>query len=537
MKPDFLRAALRPALLLSLALAGAASPVHAADATPRRGGDFIYLDAERTTSFQLTGSSFWQTSAIINQLLDRLIFKDPQTLELTPWIASRWTLDAAGTTYVFTIRQGVSYSDGSPLDEASVKRNLEWQAHGDKDKGIPRNSWFPEITSVTADAAAHTVTVKLAQPNAVFLQQLTAPKAGLVANATIDASREKQAIVTNLIGSGPFVARSEIPGKETVLVRRKGYAWAPATAKNQGETYIDSLTVIPVEEDSVRLGAVRAGQAHALRYVQPSEEKGLSARGFQVVGVRTPGAANFLEVRFKAPYVDDIRVRKALLRGIDRQEIVGKLYTDNWKVARSVLTPGTLGFKDESAKISYDPAESNRLLDAAGWTARDAQGIRTKEGKPLAFDIYIDVYDNTAKPLYQLIQWQLKKIGVQLNIKETDYASYPSVSSAPNVALRRNGWPSEDPFTLTVSYHSRYGDRFSLGGRDAELDRLLTEHVSITDPARRAKAIEQLQDYLIDNAYAIPLLEDSQVFVLSAKVRDFGQTRSYPWFYSVWLDR
>lgn len=333
------------------------------------------------------------------------------------------------------------------------------------------------------------------------------------------------------------MAKSEIPGKETVLVRRKGYAWAPETAKNQGESYIDSLTIIPVEEDSVRLGAVRARQGHALRYVQPSEERGLAARGFQVVGVRTPGAANFLEVRFKADFVDDIRVRRALLRGIDRQEIVSKLYTDNWKAAQSVLSPGTIGFKDESAKFAYDPAVSNRLLDEAGWTGRNPQGIRTKDGKALAFNIYVDVYDNTSRPLYQLIQWQLSKIGVQLTIKETDYSSYPTVSSDPSVALRRNGWPSEDPFTLTVSYHSAYSDRFSLGGKDAELDRLLTEHIAINDPARRAQALGELQDYLIDNAYVIPLLEDTQLFVLSPDVRDFGQTRSYPWFYNVWLVR
>ena len=167
------------------------------------------------------------------------------------------------------------------------------------------------------------------------------------------------------------------------------------------------------------------------------------------MGVRTPGAANFLEVRFKADFVDDIRVRRALLRGIDRQEIVSKLYTDNWKAAQSVLSPGTIGFKDESAKFAYDPAVSNRLLDEAGWTGRNPQGIRTKDGKALAFNIYVDVYDNTSRPLYQLIQWQLSKIGVQLTIKETDYSSYPTVSSDPSVALRRNGWPSEDPVSYT----------------------------------------------------------------------------------------
>jgi peptide/nickel transport system substrate-binding protein len=520
-----------------LLLLGGNQPVHAdRTETPLRGGNFIYLDAEHTTSFQLVASGFWQTTAVINQVLDRLIFRDPVTFKLVPWIAQSWGVDSTGTVYRFVIQRGVTYSDGTPLDLASVKRNLEWQANGDKAKGIPRNSWFPNITSVTTDPEKDVVTVTLAEPNAPFLYTLTSPKAGFVSNATIDASREQQSVITNLIGSGPFVATKEVPGKQIVLTRRKGYAWAPATAKNQGETHIDSLTIIPIQEDSVRLGALKSGQAHALRYVQPSEEKGLTAAGFQVVGVRSPGATNFLEVRFQAPFVGDINVRRALLHGIDRNELITKLYTENWKVATSILAPGTLGYKDESAKIAYNPALAESLLDRSGWTQRDEDGIRTKDGKRLEINIYVDVYDHTSKQLYQLIQWQLKKIGIQWNIKQTDYSSYPVVSEDPSIGLRRNGWPSEDPFTLTVSYLSTAGDRFKLKGKDKKLDQLLSEHVTTVDETKRAQQIAELQDYIIDNAYAIPILEDTQVFVLGPKVRDFGQIRSYPWFYNTWLE-
>lgn len=528
---DFLIAA---AAAATLPLAGSEPAL--AQAAPKRGGKLIYLDAERTTSFQLTGSSFWQTSAVINHLLDRLVFKDPDTLELKPWLATSWTIDPTGTVYDFVIRRGVTYSDGSPLDLASVKRNLEWQSNGEKEKGIPRNSWFPQIVSVTTDEARYAVTVKLDKPNAPFLHTLTSVKAGLVSNATIDASREKQAIVTNLIGSGPFIAKSEIPGKETHLVRRPGYAWAPGGAKNQGEAYLESVTIIPVEEDSVRLGALKSRQGHVLRYVQPSEEAPLVKAGYQVLGVRSPGTVNFLEVRFGAPFVDDINVRRAILHGINRQEIIGKLYTDNWKVATSVLAPGTLGYKDLSAKFAFDAAKSNSLLETAGWSERGPDGIRRKDGKKLEINIYIDVYDNTSKQLYQLIQWQLKTIGLQLNIKETDYSSYPTVSSDISVGLRRNGWPSEDPFTLTVSYLKSQSDRFLLKGEDKKLEQLLADHVTAVDPEKRVELLSDLQDHIIDNVYAIPLLEDSQVFVLRPNVRGFGQTRSYPWFYNAWLD-
>ncbi|MBS7542424.1 hypothetical protein KHC19_04700 [Ancylobacter oerskovii] len=201
-----------------------------------------------------------------------------------------------------------------------------------------------------------------------------------------------------------------------------------------------------------------------------------------------------------------------------------------------MLAPGTLGYKDLSAKFAFDAARSNGFLDAAGWTERGTDSIRRKDGRKLEINIYVDVYDNTSKQLYQLVQWQLKNIGLQLNIKETDYSSYPTVSSDISVGLRRNGWPSEDPYTLTVSYLSTLGDRFRLKGEDKKLEQLLADHVTAVDPERRAELLGELQDYLIDNVYAIPLLEDSQVFVLRPNVKGFGQTRSYPWFYNTWLD-
>lgn len=502
----------------------------------KRGGELIYLDAERTTSFQLTGHSYWQTSAVVNHLVDRLVFRNPKTLAVEPWLAESWEESEDGLVYTFHLREGVTHSDGSALDAANVKRNLEWQAEGEPAAGIPSNSWFPELKSVEADDGAGSVTVTLTEPFAPFLPVLSNPKAGIVSNAVIDMPREEQSLVTNLIGSGPFVAESEIPGKETVLVRREGYAWAPQSAENQGETYIEKLTVIPVEEDSVRLGTLTSGQGDALRYVLPSEEQNLKDNGFQVVGVQSPGAANFLEMRFGAPYIDDINVRRALLYGIDREAIHQELYTDSWTVATGALSPGTLGYEDLSEEFAFDPDHSEDLLDEAGWNELNGDGIRTKDGEELELRIYVDVYDNTSKPLYELIQHQLTQIGIKLTILETDYASYPAVTDEDTEAgLRRNGWPAEDPYTLTVSYAQDQGDRFRLDGSDEKLEELLTTHTLIVDEQERAETIQELHRYLIEQAYVIPLLDDSQVFVLAPHVHGFSQTRSYPWFYNVWV--
>jgi peptide/nickel transport system substrate-binding protein len=526
--------AIAAAALLVVGCGGKPADTHPA-APGTRGGDLVYLDAEAPASLQIQ-VSYWQNSLLKDQLLDRLVYQDPTTFAYVPWIAEKWTVDPSNRVYEFTIRDGVTFSNGQPLDAEAVKRNLWWQAKGDKPKGVVRNTYFPEVADITADNATRTVRVTLPKPYAPFIAVLTLNTAGLVADATIDASKEEQSVVTNLIGSGPFVAESEIPDKKIVLAKRRGYHWAPATAPHQGEAYLDTVTVIPVTEDSVRVGALRAGQADAIRYSQPPDEKLLAREGFEVRGLRTPGLANTLDVRQSAPFMRDVNVRKAIGFGIDRNEILRTLYTDNWKPAQNIVTRNFPGYTDRSDAVRYDPAEAVRRLTASGWTQIDDDGYRVKDGRQLAVMIYVDVYDHTAKPMYELIQRQLRRIGINLVIRQTDFANYPTASVEDSVGLRRNGWPTADPVRLWQNYGSEFGDLYALEGADPNIDRMLESQITATDPNQRLKVLREYNDYVIDNAYSIPLLEDTQIFAVAPRVRGFANAaNSVPWFYDTWI--
>nr|WP_234807711.1 ABC transporter substrate-binding protein [Mycolicibacterium bacteremicum] len=523
------------ALAVLVSACGTADPAPVSD-TNAKGGHLTYLDAEAPASLQIQ-VSYWQNSLLKDQLLDRLVYQDPETFEFVPWIAESWTVDDPHLVYEFTIRDGVSYSDGQPVDAESVRRNLEWQANGDKDKGITRNTYFPKVQSIEADNDRRTVRVTLEKPYAPFIAVLTLNTAGLVADATIDATKEEQSIITNLIGSGPFVAQSQIPDKEIVLAKRRGYDWAPATAPHQGEAYLDTITVIPVTEDSVRVGALRAGQADAIRYSQPPDEKLLAREGFDVRGLRTPGLANTLDIRQSAPFLRDVNVRRAIGFGIDRNEILSTLYTENWKPAQNIVTRNFPGYVDRSDAVRYDPAEAVRLLEESGWTEVDDQGYRVKNGEQLAVKIYVDVYDHTAKPMYELIQRQLGRVGIRLVIRQTDFANYPTASIEDSVGLRRNGWPTADPVRLWQNYDSEGGDLYALDGADPTIDRLLRAQISATDPQQRLELLKEYNNYIIDNAYSVPLLEDTQIFAVAPRVQGFANAaNSVPWFYNTWID-
>lgn len=530
------------ATTLALGASACSTPSGAADLTnvsdaDKRGGTLVYLDAEIPTTAQVQSSGTWQTRALQQNITDRLLNRNPETNEFEPWLAETWEVSEDGLVYDFVIRDGVTYSDGTALDVESVKRNLEWQVYGDKDKGVPGNSAFPREAEVTTDEESRTVTVTLPEPYAAFLGALTTWSAGLVADATIDASLEEQALFTNLIASGPFVVESHVFGKDVVLKRREGYAWAPPSYENQGEAYLDEIIVTPVLEDSVRLGSLKAGQADLLRYVQPSEEAGLTKAGFQVYAKTGVGLSNHWWLRQTAKFIDDANVRAALLLGIDREEIVETLYTENWSPASSVLSPGTVGYKDKSDALAYDPEGAIELLEESGWTQLDGDGYRTKGGERLSIITYLDVYDNTSRALFQAIQADLKEIGIELVIKETDYSSYNATTAADTeLAALRTGWPAPDPVALNNAYRAERGDQLRLKGSDTKLEELLLSHIVETDEAKRSGILGALQDYLIDNAYVIPILNDSQVYAGAERVQGFTfSDGALPLFHSTWV--
>ncbi|UZN02045.1 ABC transporter substrate-binding protein [Cellulomonas sp. S1-8] len=519
---------------LALALTGCATAA-TGSGEPDDGGTLTYLDAEIPVSAQVQESGTWQTRALQQNITDRLVYRNAETGELEPWVAESWEVAPDGLTYTFVVRDGVTYSDGTAVDATSVARNLEWQSAGDPDKGTTANPQFPKALSAQADDASRTVVVTLETPYAPFLNVLTGWASGLVADATIDAPKEEQQRFVNLIGSGPFVVESEEYGKEIVLVRRDGYAWAPPSSPNQGEAYLAKVVVIPVLEDSVRLGTLRAGEGDIIRYVQPSEEKGLVDAGFEIVAGTGVGLSNQWFLRGSAPFLDDVRVRRALQRLVDRDTIVDTLYTDSWSPATSVLAPGTFGYTDLSDDVGFDPDEAAALLDEAGFAQRDADGYRTKDGRRLTVKTYIDVYDNTAKSLFQAVQQQLKEAGVDLTLHELDYSTYWSTAFAdPEVGFLRVGWPHPDPSRGLQQYYSKDGsDLLGLEGGDVRLQELLDAQTPAVDDATREDLLAQTQQHLVDQGYVVPILDDSQVFVTAERVEGFRLTDgALPEFYT-----
>ena len=504
---------------------------------PVTGGTLTYLEHQTYTNLYPPQAGFYPNGGLVNNIAARLTWQNPATLEIEPWVATDWTVNDDATEYTFNLRDGVTFSDGSPLDAAAVAKNFDVYGLGNAELGLTISEAINNYAgSEVVDE--DTVTFRFVASAPGFLQATSTINSGLLSPETLDLSLEDFGAgnATEIVGSGPFVITDEQLGTELTLQARDDYDWAPPSFEHQGRAYLDQIHLIVAPEDSVRIGSLLSGQADYIRYVQAFDEARVDSAGFELYAPQTRGVNNGLSLRFTNPLLSDIRVRQALVAGVDSQEIVDTIFTENYPVATSALSSSATGYKDESEHYAYDPEKSESLLDDAGWVI-GADGIREKDGARLSLTVYEAKPQPLSKQTLELAAQQLKKIGVELNVKSADGGTYAEDIKDPlKTPLYHSMVGRADLDVIKSQFFTK--NRNTLLSDDADLDALLLKVASEPDPEKRIAASQAVQDYLAEQAYVIPFFEEPQVYgtapyVHGAEYESVGR----PLFYDVWIDK
>nr|WP_051147421.1 TIGR04028 family ABC transporter substrate-binding protein [Glaciibacter superstes] len=502
---------------------------------PVTGGTLTYLEYQPTTCLYAPGTGFYPNGGLLNQITDKLTYQNPETLEIEPWIADSWTVNDTATEYTFVIRDGVTFSDGTPLDAAAVAANFDAYGLGSEELKLPISEAINNYAGSTV-VDEHTVTFSFTQPSPGFLQGTSVIQSGLVSPATLALPYEEQCQLKNIVGSGAFTVSSQVVDKEVDLVARDDYDWAPANSEHQGRAYLDEVKIIVTPEDSVRIGSLLSGQADYVRYVQAFDEASVEGAGFDLYAPQTRGVNNGLFLRPSNSILQDVDVRKALQAGTDTQEIVDTIFTKNYPRATSVLSSTALGYVDLSDQLTYDPDKANELLDAAGWKA-GADGTREKDGAQLSLNVFVAGAQPLSKQTLELVAQQWTKIGVQLNVKPADSGTIAAdIKDAEKTALNHSMVGRADQDVIKSQFHTE--NRDVILSNDAELDALLDALASEPDTDARNAKVADAQKYIIDQGYAIPFFEEPQVYGAANYVHGIGfEAVGRPSFYDVWLDK
>jgi peptide/nickel transport system substrate-binding protein len=506
----------------------------AAAAKPVLGGTLTFGLATDTAVIDPAVTASAVTALITRNVVDSLVGQAPDN-RFTPWLATSWTINADNTIYTFHLRSDVTFSDGTKLDAAAVKYNFE-RVLDPKTTSSYAKSLLGPVASIEAPDSA-TLIIRYKMAFAPLLQGLSLPYLGIQSPKALQAV---QGAANSIVGSGPFLLQSFVKGSGSALTRRADYHWGPGYAAHQGPAFLDRILFRYLPESSVRLGALTSGQVQAISEVPPVEARRLASNpAIALVDYQNPGVVQSLFLNTTKPPFDDVRLRQAFQSAANIPAIVRAIYFGTLQPADNILSPRTLYYDPTIAhQWGYDPARTAKLLDAAGWGQRSAQGIRVKDGKPLTVRF---VYDTTSLSaldvtLFQAIQAAERQIGFDFQLVPTDAGGFADHTAHNDYDTATIYYVRAEPDILRVVFDSAYIPPNGMNlARVSTLDAPLQAAIGGTAEARR-KLYADVQSRIIQEAYAVPVGIAAYHLGESRRLHGISwATNAKPLFYDAWL--
>ncbi|MCY7325755.1 MAG: ABC transporter substrate-binding protein [Microbacteriaceae bacterium] len=486
-------------------------------------------------------SSQLDVSALVQRaVLDSLVAQDLDG-SFQPWLAESWTISPDELQYEFTLREDVTFHDGEPFNADAVVANFEHVTAPET-----ASAQAASMIGYSADGGSFlgaeavdefTVRFDFSKPYAPFLQALSTSQLGFYSPAVLDGKADelKTGGPGISVGTGPFVLSEYTPDQELVYTANPDYDWAPANAEHSGASDLDELVVRILPEPSVRAGALTSGEVQVAGNVTPSTV-GSIGDGTTVNSVELPGLPYSLYLNQNNGVFADVKVRQAFQLGFDPQDAVDGIFFGQYPRAWSILGPTTPDSYDSSLeqRPSVDIDRANALLDEAGWTERDAEGYRTKDGERLSarWIAYTPIPDDRAS-LADVIQSDLKGIGFEIVREALEPAAYNEQYGPKTFDITDWGFSGVDA-DLLRSHLATDGFQNASGVSDPAIDTLLEDAVATSDPAERAALYTELQQWNAENVAIVPLYVPSMITAFSDSVTGLAfDLYGRPLFYGV----
>jgi len=519
-----------------------ASQGASASTSPRTGGELrVAFDGAAIATFVLDphNSGFAPHNRVMRSIYDNLVRLLPDQT-VGPWLAESFELSADRKTYVFKLRRGVTFHDGTVFDAAAVKANFE-RLSNVRLALSSRSSLGPyESSEVIADDELR---VSLSEPFAPFLRNLSMTKLAIVSPTAV--AKYGQDYAVHPVGTGPFRFVSLKQGAEIRLERNADYRWpAGAGATSDGSArpaYLERLTFLNVPEESTRVAVLRGRQVHAADLIPPQNLPAFkSDASFQVLEKEMLNTNYALALNVtRAPW-DDEELRLAVRLSLDIATIVRVIYLGSVSRAWSSLSPSMFGSAEAALKNSWqpNPARAIEILTRKGWKP-GADGTRELAGKRLSIQ-FIDSQGNREKRLdvMQLIRRQLAVSGINLSIGTFPASLHAAKIAANEYDLTAGASFHGDPDILRQSYVPEA--RSVLGGSrvvDPEIIEWLKQGAREVDGATRAELYGKVQRKILDKTYAIPIYVLLYNLATSQGVHGVSiDTHGFPEFHDAWLE-
>ncbi|HRN17679.1 MAG TPA: ABC transporter substrate-binding protein [Trueperaceae bacterium] len=411
--------------------------------TPGKVGGTLTLGlADSPPTFLYYGQIDNNTQTLTGVVFDPLVEFNLETYAIEPALAASWDVSPDGTVYTFHLRQGVKWHDGTPFTSADVVftytqiiANPEARAGDAAAFVFTVDGEQRPVTFAAPDDS--TVVMTLPAPAAAFLLQQRFPMLpkhkllpfsveGGAEQADINNAWSTATPLSDVVGTGPFMYDTYVPGQKVGLVRNPNY-WK-VDAAGTSLPYADRLDYLIVRGNEAQAAQFLAGNLATLNIsgAQFPDFKSREVAGADFRVVTSPAlfgspphlAFNFDDPEFSAVF-SDVAFRRAMERAVDRQRIIDDVYNGLAEIPGTPTAPadGTFYEDTKSLMLPFDLTEAGAALDALGIKDTDGNGVRNvPSGKDLEFSLTYNSDSSTYTDMATILQNDFSKIGVKANL-------------------------------------------------------------------------------------------------------------------------
>jgi peptide/nickel transport system substrate-binding protein len=482
--------------------AASRQPFAALASTPKRGGTLKFARSVAPTQLDPANSIIAGDVYTLDKIFEPLYITSP-TGQLTPWLATGYDVSKDKKTFTFHLRPGVKFSDGTPLTAADVVFSINRARRNSKG---PLSFLDGAITSLEAKGTS-SVVANLSAPWAPFLSDISVFANGILpANY---AGKTEAEFFADPIGTGPFAVTGFKSDASTLTLQRNAHYW------QAGKPYLDAIEFVFVDNDNQRVLQLRGGQVHVADSIPPAQVSSLKSASSVTVGLYPAWEVDLLVFNEQDAKFADRHVRRAITYAIDRNALVHAASFGTAKPGGSFFPPSLQYYAKGTSVLGPSLAKAKAELAGSAYP----KGFKTS--------ILIDGGVQKWRTFAQVIQQQLKPLGIDVTIRALDHAAFESTFQKYDFdmfidyAINDISDPDEmASFELDVknggskSYWSDYDN--------PKVIALVRKAQAEFNSARRAKLYAQIQELVAQDAPFVPLDYPPYIYGVSKQVNGFA---------------
>jgi peptide/nickel transport system substrate-binding protein len=527
-------------LTASLLVAGAATAGYQPGAAlgKQANDTLLYAGASDPTYLDPALVSDGESFRVSKQIFDSLVDFKPGTTKLVPALATKWAVAKDRKTWTFWLRGGVKFHDGTAFNAAAVCANFNrWYNFSGPFQDASATFYYqtifggykknesPDLSAPLYNscrmAGPLRAVIKLNKPNGPFLASLVLSAFAMQSPTAMAKYGANQGTIRNgtfyptgtyafshPTGTGPYIFEKWTVGESVILKRNPNY-WGP-------KAKLARVIIRPIGDNTARVQALQSGEVYAMDLLPPQLVSTVKRNSRLKVLNRPSFNVAYVTINQAMKPMNDVRVRKAVAYGLNRQLVVRSFYAGRAQVAHEFMPPTLFGYAPNVTKYAFNPTKAKQLLKAAGC------------GPPCKVEFWYPTgvsrpYMPDPKANFEAFKASLEQSGFEVEAKSApwrpDYVKHVNDGTAGHLNLI--GWTGDyaDPDNFIGVFFQGFVPSF--GERDAVLDRLLDRGETETNLKKRIAIYQAANRRIAQTVPGVPYAHSLPALGMQKRVRGY----------------